>query len=290
MSERSAGPVARELPLVTLRVRGADRRVWLNGLVTQDLEKCPIPSARYGYFCQKNGKLLADAWFYLAAEEILVGVREPYVDALAAQLDRFIVMEDVEITRSSTQKWWLVWGEAAGEGGNTVGSARGEGTLAAPLRGFGSDASLVISASIVPPAPALSDAQWLPFRLQNGWAEFGVDYGPDNYPQEGSLEKIGVSFDKGCYLGQEAVFMLEKRGHVSKKLVRVVLGSGASVPQVGETVGASSGEEIGKVTSAASAEGVVIALAMVKYKYAVEGAGVRVGNADAVVQAAAPVR
>jgi folate-binding protein YgfZ len=43
---------------------------------------------------------------------------------------------------------------------------------------------------------------------------FGVDFDDTTYPQEASLEKTAVSFDKGCYLGQEVVCMLEMRGHV----------------------------------------------------------------------------
>ncbi|MBJ7454276.1 MAG: hypothetical protein JHC71_19635, partial [Blastococcus sp.] len=51
------------------------------------------------------------------------------------------------------------------------------------------------------------------------------------YPQEASLEKLAVSFQKGCYLGQEVVYMLENRGHVKRKLVPLDLeGAAAALP------------------------------------------------------------
>ncbi len=52
---------------------------------------------------------------------------------------------------------------------------------------------------------------------------FGVDFDDQTLPQEASLERLAVSFNKGCYLGQETVFMLEKRGHAKKRLMRLAI-------------------------------------------------------------------
>ena len=94
----------------------------------------------------------------------------------------------------------------------------------------------------------------------------GVDFDRDNYPQEPALEKDGVSFNKGCYLGQEAVFMLEKRGHVKKRLVQLVVDGPVAV---GDAITSAEGAEIGKITSAIARPGSNLALGYVKYKYAV---------------------
>jgi folate-binding protein YgfZ len=48
---------------------------------------------------------------------------------------------------------------------------------------------------------------------------WGVDFGVDNYVQEAAITPRAVSFQKGCYLGQEVVCRLEMRGHVQKQLV-----------------------------------------------------------------------
>ena len=72
---------------------------------------------------------------------------------------------------------------------------------------------------------------------------FGVDFDDKTYPQEAQLEKVAVSFDKGCYLGQEVVCMLEMRGHVKRKLVPVVLDDGraASARGAGDRRGGRAG-------------------------------------------------
>ena len=92
-------------------------------------------------------------------------------------------------------------------------------------------------------------AGWEALRARARRAAFGVDFDDKTYPQEASLEKRAVSFDKGCYLGQEVVCMLEMRGHVKRKLVPFVIDDGGAV-EVGASVTDEAGTEIGKVSSA----------------------------------------
>ena len=122
-----------------------------------------------------------------------------------------------------------------------------------------------------------SEAGWLRFRIEHGIAERGADYTEgESYPQEAALEKDEVSFSKGCYLGQEAVFMLEKRGHVSKRLVQLEIPTGTAF--VGAEVRDLEGGVIGKLTSVAPRDNGSIALGMVKYKHARAAHEVRIGG------------
>ena len=54
-------------------------------------------------------------------------------------------------------------------------------------------------------------------RVEKGLPRFGLDYGPENFPQETGLEDA-VSYTKGCYLGQEVVARIHYRGGVQKML------------------------------------------------------------------------
>jgi folate-binding protein YgfZ len=127
-------------------------------------------------------------------------------------------------------------------------------------------------------------AGWDALRLERGVPRFGVDFDDKTYPQEASLEKTAVSFEKGCYLGQEVVCMLEMRGHVKRKLVSIVL-DGAAPPPAGAPVADENGAAVGEVTSAAMSPtlGAPVGLAMVKRAQAVPGSRVRVGEANAKV-------
>ena len=99
---------------------------------------------------------------------------------------------------------------------------------------------------------------------------FGVDFEAGCYPQEASLERLAVSFNKGCYIGQEAVFMLEKRGRVSKRLVRLAL-EGELDLKAGSEVHTVEGESAGTLTSASATEGKTWALALLRHKQTLDG-------------------
>jgi len=67
-------------------------------------------------------------------------------------------------------------------------------------------------------------------RIEAGVPRFGADITPDNFPGEtGVLEKV-VSFQKGCYPGQETVARMHYRGHPNKTLHRFSLEGTAATP------------------------------------------------------------
>lgn len=103
-------------------------------------------------------------------------------------------------------------------------------------------------------------------RIEAAVPVYGVDVDETNMLLETGLED-SVSFKKGCYTGQEAVAMATYRGHVSKKLSGLSIGTDA-VPDRGDLV-KKDGKEIGFVTSAlrSSTVGSVIALAYLKYGF-----------------------
>lgn len=115
---------------------------------------------------------------------------------------------------------------------------------------------------------------------------FGLDFDLTTYPQEAGLEKRAVAFDKGCYLGQEVVCMLELRGHVKRKLVSLAVEA-AAAPKHGDEVRDAAGEKIGEVTSASVSPTLgVLAIAMVKAAHAEAGTELRIGDAKAKVRSA----
>jgi hypothetical protein len=121
-------------------------------------------------------------------------------------------------------------------------------------------------------------------RQERAVPRFGLDFDATTYPQEAGLEKRAVAFDKGCYLGQEVVCMLELRGHVKRKLVSLAIES-SSPPVKGDAVLNAAGEKIGEVTSAAlSPSQGVLALAMVKFASSDAGTELVVGGAKAKVR------
>lgn len=152
----------------------------------------------------------------------------------------------------------------------------------------GGDPTGLGGALLLSPAPAgvLAGnlAGWEALRLERAVPAFGVDFDDKTYPQEAALEKRAVSFEKGCYLGQEVVCMLELRGHVKRKLASFVVDGTVPIER-GAPVTDRDGAEIGKVTSAAESPTLskTVGLAMVKLAQAAVGTELRIGNAHARV-------
>ena len=103
-------------------------------------------------------------------------------------------------------------------------------------------------------------------RIEAAIPIYGVDVDETNMLLEIGLTDV-VSFNKGCYTGQEAVAMATYRGHISKKLCGLAV-NGDHLPSNGDQL-KNDDKEIGYVTSSlkSSTLGSVIALAYVKYGF-----------------------
>lgn len=100
-------------------------------------------------------------------------------------------------------------------------------------------------------------------RVEAGIPEWGAEIDADTIPQEANLDTLGaISFNKGCYTGQEIVVRIQHRGHVNKHLRRLV----ASEPMpVGSTVLDAEGKDVGAVrASVVSPVQGPLAIAMVR--------------------------
>jgi folate-binding protein YgfZ len=66
----------------------------------------------------------------------------------------------------------------------------------------------------------LTDDEWKTLRITNGAAEMGKDFAPDALPLEFPLLNA-ISFQKGCYIGQEVIARATYRGKMVRAWVRV---------------------------------------------------------------------
>jgi tRNA-modifying protein YgfZ len=66
-------------------------------------------------------------------------------------------------------------------------------------------------------------------RVESGRPRYGIELDDTVIPQEAGLNERAVSFDKGCYVGQETVARLYFRGKPNRHLRGLVL-SGSAAP------------------------------------------------------------
>jgi tRNA-modifying protein YgfZ len=280
--------------LKTLSITGKDRQTWLNGVVTCDLAPRRAGDAVYGFAVAKNGKLLAELFILLDDKQILVGAASERIELLAEHFDKYVIMEDVTIEAPAQEVSWVL---AHGpEASRLVALARAHGAIAAgsvDMSGKGG-ALLALEKATVddivtrlqkePVVEEVELANWDKLRVEIAIPRWGVDFNEENYPQEASLEHLGVSFQKGCYLGQEAVFMLQMRGHVKKKIVKLNIEGSEPLAITTEIHGAD-GATVGSLTSTTEnpeASG-MWALGYVKWKQSPAGTELLVAGRKAIV-------
>ncbi|HEY4121050.1 MAG TPA: folate-binding protein YgfZ [Byssovorax sp.] len=271
--------VAPRADLGALVVTGKDRVAWLNGLVTCELAKAKPGDGALGLAVGKTGKILAELWIVVAEDRLVVGVARAAVEALREHLEKHLIMEDVELADASDDTAWLAC--VGPRATSAVEAARASGGFAARLdwTGRADAAALALPALAAPKIEAgllaagavvADDDTLAALSVAWGLPRFGVDFTTENLPHEASLEKLAVSFSKGCYLGQEAVFMLEARGHAKKHLARLAVDGASAAPR-GAAVALADGTVVGDVTSSVTTAEGVVALAFVKHKSAEPG-------------------
>lgn len=113
-------------------------------------------------------------------------------------------------------------------------------------------------------------------RLESAWPA-AVDVPPRTLPQE--LGRTGgISFTKGCYLGQETVARIDALGHVNRRAV--VLASAPSLPLAAGMAVEVGGEGVGTITSAARSprRGGWLAMALVRTAALEPGTAITAGG------------
>jgi len=233
-----------------VRVGGEDATSFLQGLLTNDVERLKSGEARYAALLTPQGKILFDMLVVRIPAETgaayLLDCEVSQAADLAKRLGFYKLRAKVAIADESAELGVV----AAWNGAPDSAPAR----IVYPDP---RDPRLGWRA-ILPRARAVAlgeadENQYETIRIGVGAPKGGVDftYG-DAFPQDANLDLInGVDFEKGCYVGQEVVSRMRHRGSARKRVARVRIEAAAPAPgtpildgalAVG-TLGSSSGRE-----------------------------------------------
>jgi aminomethyltransferase len=103
-------------PLPTLgwiEVTGSDRVRWLNGMVTNNIAALQPGEGCYNFFLNAQGRIQTDATAFLLPDRILLETAAARIPDLIALLDRFIIMDDVELAHLEDRAGLLIAGPQA---------------------------------------------------------------------------------------------------------------------------------------------------------------------------------
>jgi folate-binding protein YgfZ len=264
-----------------LELIGADRETFLQGMVSNDVTGVAISDTRHAALLDTTGHILADLHVHARPNALLIETDPACLGVLSATLNKFLIMEDVQIADVSNQ-WVIisVYGDyRAAETVPTAFPILPGVDLWLPL----ADKEAAWNDLLDDGAAALSTEDAEALRIDAGIPKWGAELSPAILLPEAEMADA-VSYTKGCYVGQEIVARLQARGHTNKALRRILLAEDAPVPPVGATIhvpedGPEPGREIGTVTSAAASPsrgGQAIALGYIRKEYFVPGTAVTV--------------
>jgi tRNA-modifying protein YgfZ len=261
-----------------LRLSGKKTVEMLNAVLTNQVPEEDRLGV-YALLLNPKGRIQADLRVLKSGEDVLIAVEPEGVAAAKELLGRYAPFYRVRVEDLTDASWGVLglYGPRAGElleapdlaeHESAVVSLDGADLLAAgvavPVGGY----------DLLGPSDALEKARnhlrergavaagldaYEAARIEAGVPRFGSDITPENFPAEAGILERAVSFEKGCYPGQETVARMHYRGHPNRELHRFVVEGTPPVP--GAEI-AQSGRQAGWITSVAPlpVDGKILAL------------------------------
>jgi folate-binding protein YgfZ len=257
-----------------IRVTGEDRVRWLNGMVTNSIQEMKPGEGTYNFLLSVQGRIQGDATIFAQPESLLIETSSTQLLPMMALLDRYIIMDDVELADISAEpSGLLVAGPHAASLLEKIGLAitAEPGTLEIRATLWHDSEVRIIHAHspLVPRFELWADhaiaddlfetlqregtsictaqsLEWL--RILEGTPAFAIDIRDRELPQE-TAQTRALHFAKGCYLGQEIVERIRSRGNVHRTFSGFRLEG--DLPPAGAILEAD-GKPIGELTTVAA--------------------------------------
>jgi folate-binding protein YgfZ len=242
-------------------VAGSDARRWLNDLVSAELSAVVPGRTVPALLLAPTGGIRA-AFVVAEHDGELLLVQDPdQPTGVAELLAPYVLSSDVTVADRSGSLLLLAFPSL-----DRVPEIPGTSTWTPSILGSGAD--LVASpgerdrivADLGEGFAQASSPELEAWRVREGIPRVGIDTVDGDLPQEAGLDHA-VSFDKGCFVGQEAVAKMRNRGHPR----RLVLPVTAEAAVAAGDVVLADGDETGSITSVARVGDRIDALARIRW-------------------------
>jgi tRNA-modifying protein YgfZ len=228
-----------------IAVEGEDRISFLQGLVSQDMERAAPGIALWSALLTPQGKWLAEFFVFSDGARLLLDIEAHQREMIVTRLSRFKLRARVAISPAPFAVQ-VAWGGPAPD--------VPAGLVAADPRLEASGWRILAD----PPLPVTATAaDWDAHRLALGLPDGSRDLEAEKTVllEAGFDELNGISWTKGCYMGQELTARTRYRGLLKRRLVPVAIDG--PVPEPGTPV-TLDGREVGTMRSAAGPRGLAV--------------------------------
>lgn len=251
-----------------IEAAGPDAEDFLQNVITTDLDQLGEGVAMAGALLTAQGKILADFLISrMGKDKFRLETHSSLGEELKRRLTMYKLRADVEIHQPDESLVSVSWNDDSALSKDEPGVRDSR---------FGEDLKVFRHYGVID-APESGQAGWDALRIGQGVAECGADYETGSaFPHDVLLDRNGgVSFTKGCFIGQEVVSRMQHRGTARRRIMIAEAADKAPVP--GSEVMAD-GRPAGQILAASGAK----ALAMVRTDRVAEaarsGCGVSAGG------------
>ena len=276
-----------------IEVTGSDRARFLHSFTSNDIKGLKAGQGCEAFLTSLKGKVVAHFFVFCGENSFWLDGTPGQADTITAHLRKYVLIDDVQINPCGDTRGELFvtgplsahllqiedalkWGghlhresETRSVDFRRVDLFGGPGFLMSmPASQLDEVKRGLKAVGVAEGSPQLFEAM----RIEAGYPLYGLDITDDNLAQEVARTKQCISFNKGCYLGQETIARLDAIGHTNRELRRLEFET-TIVPPAGTMLYDAAGDnEVGSVTSAASAigksvngpAGSVVAMGMMK--------------------------
>lgn len=246
-----------------LAVNGPETRTFLQGLLSQDVEKVSAAHSAYGALLTPQGKFLHDLFLTAHGDGLALECEADRVDDLAMRLKRYRLRARIDVEPLEGWAVAAVWGgDPFGLGDAPGATLRRDGTaiyvdprlaaLGARVAGPKAEAQAASDGFAAADAGAYA-AHRLRLGVPEGADDIAVDRG---FLLESGFDELnGVDWKKGCYVGQELTARTKYRGLVKRRLMPVRIEG--EPPEIGAAL-AFEGKNAGEMRSHVGGQGLAL--------------------------------
>lgn len=269
-----------------LAVWGGEAVSFLDGLVSNNVKELDEGSQILAAFPNAQGRLLALAGIRKHEGKFLIETEETTREKIFQYLHRFTYAGDFFIEDvSQNYRYFEFFGLEepllpAISGALIASSPRTSGLFVPSVAADSFRESLFSNGSV-----EINDGLYELLRIESGIPKYGVDLDEQTIVPEIGIEGM-ISYDKGCYIGQEIIARIHFRGHVAKKMTGLIFADSKEFePRVdtlpGHELKSADGKNAGRITSAVFSPALArtIALAFVRFDFLEEGTRLLAGEA-----------
>ncbi|CAN5634040.1 glycine cleavage T C-terminal barrel domain-containing protein [soil metagenome] len=265
-----------------IEVSGREAIQFLNGLITNDVVKLEDNAQMSAAFPNANGRLIAVVRVIRQGDKFLFETEAATHESVFKNLFRFTFAGDFFVEDSSENfNYFEILGSEfqIPNFQSLIYQKTGGADYFVPKTAVKNFRGELEKAGAV----EISNELYEVLRIENGILKYGVDMDETTIVPEIGLPEL-ISYNKGCYIGQEIIARIHFRGHIAKKLTGLIFEENAKI-KLNDELKSLEGKNAGRITSVTFSPKLEkdIALAYVRYDYLAEGTELKVNDFTAKV-------